>query len=109
MGRKVHPVGFRLSVSKAWHGRWFAEGKQYREQLEQDFKIRKLMQVITSKAGVSRVDVERYPGKVKVTVHTAKPGILIGRKGEGIAKFACRGRSRRRIPCETILIKRTIY
>jgi len=87
MGRKVHPVGFRLSVSKAWQGRWFAEGKQYREQLEQDFKIRKLLQVITSKAGVSRVDVERYPGKVKVTVHTAKPGILIGRKGEGVKKI----------------------
>lgn len=87
MGRKVNPVGFRLNVSKDWQSRWFAEGNQYREQLEQDFEIRKLMQATTARAGVSRVDVERFPGKVKVTVHTAKPGILIGRKGEGVKKI----------------------
>jgi small subunit ribosomal protein S3 len=86
MGRKVHPIGFRLSVTKNWHSRWFAEGKEYRDQLEQDFAIRKLIQSTSIRAGVSRVDVERYPGKVKVTVHTAKPGILIGRKGEGVKK-----------------------
>lgn len=87
MGRKVNPVGFRLNVSKDWQSRWFAEGAQYREQLEQDFEIRKLLQSATSRAGVSRIDIERYPGKVKVTVHTAKPGILIGRKGEGVKKI----------------------
>jgi small subunit ribosomal protein S3 len=86
MGRKVHPIGFRLAVSHNWQGRWFAEGAQYREQLQQDFAIRKLVQGISPKAGVSRVEVERYPGKVKVTVNTAKPGILIGRKGEGVKK-----------------------
>lgn len=87
MGRKVNPVGFRLNVSKDWQSRWFAEGAQYREQLEQDFEIRKLLQSATTRAGVSRIDIERYPGKVKVTVHTAKPGILIGRKGEGVKKI----------------------
>lgn len=86
MGRKVHPVGFRLSVNRGWQGRWFAEGAQYREQLQQDFAIRKLVQDIAPKAGVSRVEVERFSNKVKVTVHTAKPGILIGRKGEGAQK-----------------------
>ncbi|PWH12869.1 MAG: 30S ribosomal protein S3 [Anaerolineae bacterium] len=86
MGRKVHPVGFRLSVSRGWQGRWFAEGAQYREQLQQDFAIRNLVQEISPKAGVSRVEVERFSNKVKVTVHTAKPGILIGRKGEGAQK-----------------------
>ncbi len=86
MGRKVHPIGFRLAVSRGWQGRWFAEGAQYREQLQQDFAIRDLVQQITPKAGVSRVEVERYSNKVKVTVHTAKPGILIGRKGEGAQK-----------------------
>lgn len=86
MGRKVHPVGFRLAVSRGWQGRWFAEGAQYREQLQQDFAIRDLVQEISPKAGVSRVEVERYSNKVKVTVHTAKPGILIGRKGEGAQK-----------------------
>jgi len=86
MGRKVHPIGFRLAVSRGWQGRWFAEGAQYREQLQQDFAIRDLVQQISPKAGVSRVEVERYSNKVKVTVHTAKPGILIGRKGEGAQK-----------------------
>jgi small subunit ribosomal protein S3 len=86
MGRKVHPIGFRLAVTRGWQGRWFAEGAQYREQLHQDFAIRELVQTISPKAGVSRVEVERYPNKVKVTVHTAKPGILIGRKGEGANK-----------------------
>jgi len=86
MGRKVHPIGFRLAVTHGWQGRWFAEGAQYRDQLKQDFAIRKLVQEISPKAGVSRVEIERYPGKIKVTVNTAKPGILIGRKGEGVKK-----------------------
>jgi small subunit ribosomal protein S3 len=86
MGRKVHPIGFRLVVTRGWQGRWFAEGTQYRDQLKQDMEIRDFVQTIAPRAGVSRVDVERYPGKVKVTVHTAKPGILIGRKGEGVKK-----------------------
>lgn len=86
MGRKVHPIGFRLNVNKDWRGRWFAEGAQYREQLAQDFAIRDMLYRESGRAGVSRIDVERYPGKLKVAVFTAKPGILIGRKGEGIKK-----------------------
>lgn len=86
MGRKVHPIGFRLNVTRAWRGRWFAEGALYREQLNQDLEIQKLIQEAAPRAGVSRVEVERYPGKIKVTVYTAKPGILIGRKGEGVKK-----------------------
>jgi len=86
MGRKIHPIGFRLNVSRGWQGRWFAEGGQYREQLSQDFAIRDLIRQEAGRAGVSRIDVERYPGKVKVSVYTAKPGILIGRKGEGIKR-----------------------
>jgi small subunit ribosomal protein S3 len=87
MGRKVHPVGFRLNLNKGWEGRWFAKGKDYRENLQQDFAIRKLILRDADKAGVSRVEVERFPGKVKVIVHTAKPGILIGRKGESVKKI----------------------
>ena len=86
MGRKVHPIGFRLNVNQDWRGRWFAEGAQYREQLTQDFAIRDMLYKESGRAGVSRIDVERYPGKLKVAVFTAKPGILIGRKGEGIKK-----------------------
>jgi len=87
MGRKVHPIGFRLNVNQDWRGRWFAEGAQYREQLQQDFAIRDAIRKEAGRAGVSRIDVERFPGKLKVAVFTAKPGILIGRKGEGIKKI----------------------
>jgi small subunit ribosomal protein S3 len=87
MGRKVHPIGFRLAVSRGWHGRWFAEGAEYRQQLNQDLAIRDLIQNASPRAGVSRVDIERQPGKIKITIFTAKPGILIGRKGEGVKKI----------------------
>lgn len=87
MGRKVHPIGFRLKINKTWEGRWYAEGENYVNQLHQDFEIRNLVHDEAPKAGVSRVEIERFPGKVKVTVHTAKPGILIGRKGESVKKL----------------------
>jgi small subunit ribosomal protein S3 len=84
MGRKVHPIGFRLKVNKTWDGRWFAEGKEYTDQLHQDFEIRNMIRAHAPRAGVSRIEVERFPGKVKVFVHTAKPGVFIGRKGENV-------------------------
>lgn len=87
MGRKVHPIGFRLKINKTWDGRWYAEGQNYVNQLHQDFEIRELVQKEAPRAGVSRVEIERFPGKVKVSVHTAKPGILIGRKGESVKKL----------------------
>ena len=84
MGRKVHPIGFRLGINKPWMGRWYAEGADYTNQLHQDLAINNLIHGEAERAGVSKVEVERYPGKVKVLVHTAKPGILIGRKGETV-------------------------
>ncbi len=87
MGRKVHPIGFRLKINKTWEGRWFAERGDYVNQLHQDFELRRLVREEAQKAGVSRIEIERFPGKVKVAVHTAKPGILIGRKGENVKKI----------------------
>jgi len=87
MGRKVHPIGFRLKINKTWEGRWFAEGNDYVNNLHQDFHLRDLVREQSPRAGVSRVEIERFPGKVKVIVHTAKPGILIGRKGENVKKI----------------------
>ena len=85
MGRKVHPIGFRLLINKTWEGRWYAKkGPEYVKQLHQDFALRELVRKEAPKAGVSRVEIERFPGKVKVVVHTAKPGVLIGRKGESV-------------------------
>jgi small subunit ribosomal protein S3 len=86
MGRKVHPIGFRLNINQPWMGRWYAEGREYSDQLHQDMEIRRHIRQDTEKAGVSKVEIERFPGKVKVVVHTAKPGILIGRKGDQIKK-----------------------
>lgn len=84
MGRKVHPIGFRLGINKPWLGRWYAEGSDYTEQLHQDLRIRELVLKSAERAGVSGVEIERYPGKVKVALHTAKPGVLIGKKGESV-------------------------
>jgi small subunit ribosomal protein S3 len=84
MGRKVHPTGFRLKINKPWLSRWYADGKDYQDQLHQDLKIRKKIQQDNDRAGVSEIEIERFPGKVKISVHTAKPGILIGRSGENV-------------------------
>lgn len=81
MGRKVHPVGYRLKINKDWEGRWYAEGEKYTKQLHEDFTIRKMILGSNEKASVSKVDIERFPNLVHVTIHTAKPGIVIGRKG----------------------------
>jgi small subunit ribosomal protein S3 len=87
MGRKVHPIGFRLKVNKTWEGRWYAEGQEYVDQLRQDIELREMIRAETPRAGVSRIEIERFPGKVRISVHTAKPGILIGRKGENVKKL----------------------
>ncbi len=87
MGRKVHPIGFRLGIHQPWEGRWFAEGTEYTDQLHQDIAIRELIRKEAEKAGISQVEIERFPGKIKVVVHTAKPGILIGRKGDSVKKI----------------------
>ena len=86
MGRKVNPIGFRLKVNKTWDGRWYAEGQEYVDQLHQDFAVRDMIREMATRAGVSRIEIERFPGNVKVFVHTAKPGVLIGRKGESVKK-----------------------
>ena len=81
MGRKVHPIGFRLKIVKEWEGRWFATGSQYRRQLQQDISIRKLVTDGRRRAAISRVEIERFPNQVHVTIFSGKPGIVIGRKG----------------------------
>ena len=87
MGRKVHPIGFRLGINQPWEGRWFAEGAEYRNQLHQDIVIRKMVSKEAEKAGISTIEIERFGDKVKVSIHTAKPGILIGRKGDSVKKI----------------------
>ncbi len=88
MGRKVHPVGFRLKSIRDWNTRWFAEGKQYEDLLHEDFAIRKMIKKELPSAGVSGLDIERAaPNQVQVTIRTAKPGIVIGRKGASVKEL----------------------
>ncbi len=87
MGRKVHPIGFRLKINRDWDARWYAERGRYSELLQEDFAIRRFIRKQGERAGVSRVEIERYPNQLLVNVHTSRPGILIGRKGEAVKQL----------------------
>jgi small subunit ribosomal protein S3 len=80
MGQKVHPHGFRLGISTDWKSRWYAD-KLYADYIAEDVKIRKMMSQGLERAGISKVDIERTRDRVRVDIHTARPGIVIGRKG----------------------------
>ena len=85
MGRKVHPYGFRLGIIRDWKSRWFAPKREYTKLLQEDFKLRQYLMKEMEKAGVSDVLIERFPpNQLHVTVHTARPGIVIGRKGAAV-------------------------
>ena len=87
MGRKVHPYGFRLGVIRDWKARWYAEGAEYADLLHEDLKIRAFVFENVGRAGVSRVEIERFPNQVSVTIWTARPGIVIGRKGAAVKQL----------------------
>jgi small subunit ribosomal protein S3 len=80
MGQKVHPTGFRLGISTDWKSRWYAD-KLYKDYIAEDVKIRKMMSKGLERAGIAKVDIERTRDRVRVDIHTARPGIVIGRKG----------------------------
>ncbi|MGI8425367.1 MAG: 30S ribosomal protein S3 [Actinomycetota bacterium] len=81
MGQKVHPYGFRLGIVTDWKSRWFATGAQYQDYIEQDNLTRRYLQETLPHAAISRVEIERTRERLRVTVHTARPGIVIGRRG----------------------------
>ena len=86
MGHKVNPVGFRLGINRTWDSRWFADDK-YGELLHEDLRLRKFLMDRLSQAGVSRVVIERPAKRARVTIHTARPGVVIGKKGADIEKL----------------------
>jgi len=86
MGQKVHPIGFRLGFTKTWRSRWYAE-KEYAELLHEDLALKKDLKKRFAHAGVSRVEIERAANKLKITIHTSRPGIIIGRKGQEVDKL----------------------
>ena len=83
MGQKVHPIGFRLGVSKTWSSRWYAD-KEYASFIKEDHLIRKHLKERLFHAGVSKIEIERAANRVKVRIHTARPGIVIGKRGAEI-------------------------
>jgi small subunit ribosomal protein S3 len=87
LGRKVHPVGFRLKSIRDWNTRWYAEGDRYRELLQEDFAIRRLIMAELPRGGIARIEIERFPNQVQVVIHTSKPGIVIGRKGATVKEI----------------------
>jgi small subunit ribosomal protein S3 len=86
MGQKVHPVGFRLGVIKTWESRWFSK-KNYAALLHEDIKIRKIVKERLMHAGVAKIEIERAGQKAKINIHTARPGIIIGKKGAEVDKL----------------------
>jgi len=86
MGQKVHPIGFRLGVIKTWDSRWYAK-KNYAALLHEDIKIRNEVKKRLTSAGVSKIEIERAGQKAKINIHTARPGIIIGKKGAEVDKL----------------------
>ncbi len=86
MGQKVHPVGFRLGVIKTWDSRWYSK-KNYAPLLHEDIKIRRIVKERLMHAGVSKIEIERAGQKAKINIHTARPGIIIGKKGAEVDKL----------------------
>ncbi|MBW1782510.1 MAG: 30S ribosomal protein S3 [Deltaproteobacteria bacterium] len=86
MGQKVHPISFRLGINKSWDSKWFAN-EQYSSFVLEDFNIRKFLKKRVLQAGVSKIEIERAANKVRIRMHAARPGIVIGKKGVEIEKL----------------------
>lgn len=84
MGQKIHPIGFRLSVNKNWSSRWYANSKNFPEMLQNDIKVREFLNKKLAAAAVSKIVIERPAKNAKITIHSARPGVVIGKKGEDI-------------------------
>lgn len=87
MGQKVNPIGMRLGVNRTWESRWYADKREYANLLHEDLKIRNMLVKDLRQAGVSRVVIERPHKKCRVTIHSARPGVIIGKKGADIEKL----------------------
>jgi len=87
MGQKVHPTGFRLGIATDWTSKWYADSAQFADFLDEDMKIREFLKKKLAQAAVSRIQISRPAKSVAVTIHTARPGIIIGKKGEDIERL----------------------
>ena len=87
MGQKVHPTGIRLGIVKEWSSKWYADSQTFPEYVHTDYELRKFIKTKLKEASVSRISIERPAKKANITIHTARPGIVIGKKGEDIEKL----------------------
>src|SRR3989339_175762 len=87
MGKKIHPVGFRMGIGATWKSRWFARGAKYQQYVSEDIKIRELLMKKLKTAGVANVEIERAVNKLKVIIFVSRPGVLIGRGGTGLTEI----------------------
>ena len=98
MGQKVHPTGIRLGIVKDWTSKWYADSKNYADYLNTDLEVRDFIKKRLSRASVSRVQIDRPASNALITIHTARPGIVIGKKGEDIEKLRAEVSRRMGIP-----------
>jgi small subunit ribosomal protein S3 len=87
MGHKVHPTGIRLGISKDWNSKWYANKREYSQYLAADLKVREMLREKLAQAGISKIQIERPAKTARITIHTARPGVVIGKKGEDIEKL----------------------
>jgi len=87
MGQKVNPIGIRLGISRDWSSKWYADSKTFPEYVHSDFRVREFLKEKLKEASVSKIQIERPARKANITIHTARPGIVIGKKGEDIEKL----------------------
>ncbi|MEQ8433921.1 MAG: 30S ribosomal protein S3 [Oceanicaulis sp.] len=87
MGQKINPIGLRVGINRTWESRWFAKGEEYADLLHADLKIREFLKTRLKNASVSRIIIERPHKKCRITIHTARPGVVIGKKGADIEKL----------------------
>lgn len=87
MGQKIHPIGFRLGITKEHKARWYADGRKYPELLQEDYQIRRYVDEKLNNAGIADVRIERKADQIDLTIHTARPGVVVGRGGQGIEQL----------------------
>jgi len=104
MGQKVNPIGIRLGITRDWSSRWFADSKNYPSHVLTDWKVREFLKKRLAEASVSRVHIERAARKANITIHTARPGMVIGKKGEDIEKLRVEAAGMMKMPVADVRI-----
>jgi small subunit ribosomal protein S3 len=104
MGQKVNPIGIRLGITRDWSSKWYASSKNFPTYVYTDFRVRDFLKKKLSEASVSRIQIDRAASKVNITIHTARPGIVIGKKGEDIEKLRAQVATMMKMPVTNVRI-----